>query len=120
MCYYTKFPEAIPLKRVDTMAVMDAMCEVFSRYGLPQSMLTDQGSVFMSKVVKGLCQTWEIDHIRTSPYHPQSDGALERWHACLKGMLKKQPVEGNRWDEVLKFCLFTYRDSPHCVTGFLT
>ena len=94
------------------------MCEVFSRYGLPQSILTDQGSVFMSKVVKDLCRTWEIDHIRTSPYHPESDGALERWNACLKGMLKKQPVEGNRWDKVLRFCLFAYRDSPHCVTGF--
>ena len=63
----------------------------------------DQGSVVMSKVVKDLCQTWEIDHIRISPYHPQSNGALERWHDCLKDMLQRQPVEGNRWNEVLKF-----------------
>ena len=87
MCYYTKFPEAIPLKRVDTKAVVDAMSEIFSRYGIPEAILTDQGSVYTFKVVKDLCKLWDIDHVRTSPYHPQSDGALERWHACLKGML---------------------------------
>ena len=32
--------------------------------------------------------------------------------------VEKQPVDGDRWDEVLKSCLFAYRDAPHCVTGF--
>ena len=85
MCLYTKFPEAIPLRRVDNHTVLDAMMEVFSRYGLPKVILTDQGSVFTSKLTRHMCKTFEIHKVRTSPYHPQSDGALERWHACLKG-----------------------------------
>ena len=72
----------------------------------------------MSKVVKDLCNLWDIQHIRTSPYHPQSDGALERWHACLKGMIKKKSIDKSMWDELVKFCLFAYRDTPHCVTGY--
>ena len=118
MCLFTKYPEAIPLKRVDNESVLDAMFEVFSRQGLPKTILTDQGSVFTSKVTRKMCQTFDIHKVRTSPYHPQSDGALERWHACLKGMFKKSDIEWKHWDRMLKYILFAYRDTPHCVTGF--
>ena len=118
MCLYTKYPEAIPLRRVDQETVLEAMLEVFSRHGLPKTILTDQGSVFMSKLTTKLWETLGVHRVRTSPYHPQSDGALERWHACLKGMLKKADKDIKYWDRHLKFLLFAYRDTPHCVTGF--
>ena len=118
MCLYTKYPEAIPLRRVDNETVLEAMIEIFSRHGLPKTILTDQGSVFMSKLTSQLWKTLGIHTVRTSPYHPQSDGALERWHACLKGMLKRSETELKFWDRHLKYLLFAYRDTPHCVTGF--
>ena len=118
MDMFTKYPEAIPLKRVDNEAVLEAMLEVFSRHGIPGTILTDQGSVFMSRLTKQVCQTLGIEQIRTSPYHPQSDGALERWHASLKGMLKRSEADLRYWDRHLRYLLFAYRDTPHCVTGF--
>ena len=118
MCLYTKYPEAIPLKRVDNESVLDAMLEIFARHGLPKTILTDQGSVFMSKLTSQLWKTLGVHRVRTSPYHPQSDGALERWNACLKGMLKRSEANLKYWDRHLKYLLFAYRDTPHCVTGF--
>ena len=118
MCLYTKFPAAIPLKRVDNESVLEAMFEIFSTYGLPGELLTDQGSVFTSKLTKAMCKEFDIKKIQTSPYHPQSDGALERWHACLKGMLKRSQCDIKLWDRQLKYLLFAYRSTPHCVTGF--
>ena len=118
MDMFTKYPEAIPLKKVDNESVLEAMLEVFSRHGIPEKILTDQGSVFMSRLTKQVCQTLGIGHIRTSPYHPQSDGALERWHASLKGMLKRSGADLKYWDRHLRYLLFAYRDTPHCVTGF--
>ena len=118
MCLYTKYPEAIPLRRVDNETVLEAMFEIFSRHGLPKVMLTDQGSVFTSKMTRLMCKTFDIHKVQTSPYHPQSDGALERWYACLKGMLKKSECDIKCWDKQLKYLLFAYRDTPHCVTGF--
>ena len=118
MCLYTKYPDAIPLKRVDNASVLDAMMQIFSRYGMPSELLTDQGSVFTSKLTALMCKTFNITKIRTSPYHPQSDGALERWHACLKGMIKRAGGKLSEWDQQLKYILFAYRDTPHCVTGF--
>ena len=118
MDLYSKYPEAIPLRRVDNEAVLEALLEVISRHGIPESILTDQGSVFMSRLTKSVCNTLGIEQIRTSPYHPQSDGALERWHACLKGMLKRSEADLKYWDRHLKYLLFAYRDTPHCTTGF--
>ena len=118
MCLYTKYPEAIPLKKVDNVTVLDAMMEIFSRHGFPAEILTDQGSVFMSKMTAHMCKTFEVHKVKTSPYHPQTDGALERWHACLKGMFKRSETDLKSWDKVLKYMLFAYRDTPHCTTGY--
>ena len=57
MCLYTKYPEAIPLRRVDNQTVLEAMLEIFARHGLPKTILTYQGMVFMSKLTKQLCVT---------------------------------------------------------------
>ena len=54
MCLFTKFPEAIPLKRVDNVTVLDAMMQIFSRYGMPKEL---QGSVFTSKLTCLMCKT---------------------------------------------------------------
>ena len=75
MCLYTKYPEAIPLKRVDNVTVLEGLMEVFSKHGFPKEILTDQGSVFMSRMTAHMCKTFEVHKVRTSPYHPQSDGA---------------------------------------------
>ena len=68
MDLFSKYPEAIPLKRIDNISVLEAMVEIFSRHGLPKVLLTDQGSVFTSRITSKI---FEVHKIRTSPYHPQ-------------------------------------------------
>ena len=118
MCLGSKYPEAVPLKRVDAQSVAEAMLEVFARTGLPREILTDQGSVFMGRMMKEMCKILGIKQIRTSPYHPQTDGCLERWHGSLKAMLRKCDNRQADWDRLLKYLLFAYRSSPHTNTGF--
>ena len=95
MYLFSKYPAAPPLKRVDTESVVEGLVEILSRHGLPETVLTDQGSVFMSGVKK-ICDTLGISQIRTSPYHPQSDGALEWWHACLNILDATRHLSGVR------------------------
>ena len=57
-------------------------------------------------------------HLKTTAYHPQSNGILERWHGALKGMLRKLGGVEREWDCLLKFCLLCYRSTPHTATGF--
>ena len=117
MDYGTKFPDAVPLRKVDAETVATAMVDIFSRYGLPREILTDQGTVFTSSLMCQLWQLLQITRVKTSPYHPQTDGMLERWHATLKGMLRKTRDLGKEWDDLLSYCLFVYRSAPHTNTG---
>ena len=64
--------------------------EVLAHTGIPKELLSDQGTVFMGKVMKETCRLLNINKLQTTPYHPQSNGILERWHMDLKGMLRKQ------------------------------
>ena len=50
--------------------------------------------------------------------YPQSNGVLERWHRCLKQMLRKIDKGQGQWDKLLKYCLLAYRETPHMVTGY--
>ena len=83
ICYFSRYPEANPLKRVDEISVASAMVEIFSRSALPSEILTGRGSVFVGKLMSQLCKMLDIKPIRTSPYHPETDGLLERWHSAL-------------------------------------
>lgn len=117
MDFASRYPEAIPLKRVDAQTVATALLEIISRYGIPEEILTDNGSVFTGKVMKSLFETLEIESIRTTPYHPQSNRMLERFHRTLKSILSKTEAL-EQWATALPITLFAARDTPHTATGF--
>ena len=54
--------------------------------------------------MKELCSTLEITHLKTSPYHPQTDSCLEWWYSSLKTMLRKKENRQHEWYRLLKFC----------------
>ena len=118
ICYFSSYPEAISLTKVDETSVAEAMIEIFSRCGLPAEILTYQGSVFMGKLMNQLCKLISIKPIHTSPYHPQTDGLLERWHADILAMLKQATNCKTDWDLFVPHVIFAYRQTPHSLTGF--
>ena len=79
---------------------------------------SDQGTMFMSKFTARLCKLLDIQKIKTNPWHPQTNGVLERWHSSLNGMMKRAEKAKTEWDKLLKFLLFAYCTMPHSVTGF--
>ena len=75
--YATRYPEAIPLKSIDAEHVAEELIKILSRMGIPKEILTDQGSNFTSQLLAELYRLLHVKAIRTSPYHPQTDGLVE-------------------------------------------
>uniref|UniRef100_A0A669CS17 ribonuclease H n=1 Tax=Oreochromis niloticus TaxID=8128 RepID=A0A669CS17_ORENI len=119
MCVATRFPEAIPLRTLKVKSVVKALVNFFSTFGLPKVVQTDQGSNFMSKIFAQVLQSLGVKHQKSSAYHPESQGALERFHQTLKSMMRKFCLEsGKEWDEGLPLLLLAVRESVQESLGF--
>jgi transposase InsO family protein len=117
--YATRYPEAVPMKHIDAASVAEELVKIFSRVGVPKEILTDQGTNFTSHLLTELYRMLHVRPIRTTPYHPQTDGLVERFNSTLKLMLRKTAVkEGVDWDVMLPYLLFAYREVPQASTGF--
>ena len=116
----SKFVQAIPIKVTDSKTVADKFVKhIVSCLGLPKVILSDQGSNFTSKLFKSICKIFGIEKVQTSAYHPQSNGALERYHAELKRYLRYFIDEDqSNWDEWVRLACFSYNTSVHSSSGF--
>ena len=111
--YMTRYPEAVALRTIDANAVAEELLSFFARVGVPEEILTDQGTNFTSQLLSEIYRLLQIKPIRTIPYHPQTDGLVERFNGTLKAMLKKTATEeGKDWDQLLPYLLFAYREVP--------
>uniref|UniRef100_A0A3Q3SYM0 Gypsy retrotransposon integrase-like protein 1 n=1 Tax=Mastacembelus armatus TaxID=205130 RepID=A0A3Q3SYM0_9TELE len=119
MCAATHYPEAVPLRSLKARAIVRALVKFFSTFGLPKHIQSDQGSNFMSKIFAQVMSELKIKHQTSSAYHPESQGALERFHQTLKNMIRKFCTESNReWDEGLPLLLFAVRETCQESLGF--
>ena len=117
--YATRYPEAIPLRNVTAKTVAEVLIDLFARYGIPEEILTDQGANFTSALLGELYRLIGVKAIKTSPYHPQTDGLVERFNRTLKSMLRKVlDGEKRNWDRMLPYVLFAYREVPQATLGF--
>lgn len=119
MCAATRFPEAIPIRSLRAKTIVKALVGFFSTFGLPRVVQTDQGTNFMSRVFNQILTQLHIKHIVSSPYHPESQGSLERFHQTLKTMLRTYCTESEKeWDEGLPLLLFAVRETVQESLGF--
>ena len=91
--YATRYPEAIPLHSIDAEHIAEELVKLFAWVGVPSEILTDQGSNFVSQLLAEVYHLLHIKPIRTSPYHPQTDGLVERFNQTLKSMLRRTAKE---------------------------
>ena len=115
----TRFPEAIPLKTITAKSVVEALLQFFTRYGLPVEIQSDQGSNFMSGLFQEVMYELGIKQLKSTPYHPESQGSIERFHQTMKNMFRAYIHEyPDSWDKGIQFVLFAIRDTPNESTGF--
>ena len=68
--YATRYPEAVPLKNIDTETVAEALLDMHRRLGIPEGVLSDQGTQFVSSCMQEVSRLLSINRLNTTPYHP--------------------------------------------------
>lgn len=118
--YFSKWTEAFPLPNQEACTVAKVLTEEWvCRFGVPRSLHSDQGRNFESTLFKELCDLLRMHKSHTSPYHPQSDGLIERFNRTLLDMLSFF-VEDNQlnWDILMPYVMLAYCSSVHASTLF--
>ena len=118
MCQTTRYP-AFPLRSINTKAIVKALSQFISIFGLPRVVQSDRGSNFTSKLFKDVLRQLGIKQNLATAYHAQSQGALERFHSMLKSLLRAYCVElGCDREEGLPWLMLAAREVTHESTGF--
>ena len=116
MDHYSNFPEYKLLGTVDSRAIIQWLENVFSRYGYPSTVLTDNGPQFVSQDFESYLNSVGICHIRTPVYNPETNGRVECFNRFL--LFGSQAMnEGDKWDDTVQSLVKSYRSIPLADNG---
>src|SRR5215813_6977525 len=108
--YFTKWPEAKALKEANAKEVSTFIYEdIICRHGCSQRILSDRGSHFNNRLVKELVDKFQVKHGFSTPYHPKTNGLVERFNRTLCEAMAKLTIHGQNWDNFIPSILFAYR-----------
>lgn len=115
----TRFPEAVPLRSIDSTTVAESLVTIFSRVGIPKEVISDQGRQFVSDLMGEVHRLLTTRPVFTAPYHPQANGICERFNGVLKNILRKVCLSHpRRWHLYIAPALFAVREMPHSSLKF--
>ena len=114
---HSKWPEIIPMSTTTANRTISEMRKVFSSYGCPEQLVSDNGPQFCSTEFGTFLKMNGVKHIRCSPYHPSSNGAVERLVQTFKRAMKVGVSITHLLDKALCSFLLSYRTTPHSTTG---
>lgn len=93
--------------------------KIILEHGVPEAVLTDQGTNFLNDIFKNTCKLLKINKLQTIAYHPESKDALERSHRTLAEYLRHYiNADQTDWDEWIPYAMFTYNTTPHTATEY--
>jgi len=115
--YLTKWPEAKALSEATAENVATFIYEnIICQHGCPTKLLSDRGTHFNNKMIEELTKRFQIRHHFSTPYHPQTNGLVERFNRTLCEALAKTATSTNEWDLFIAPILFAYRTSKNSTT----
>ena len=115
----TKYLILIPLRETTGESILTNLPDHYIHiFSAPNHILTDQGANFISELVKKFENLFLIKHVKTTAFHPQSNGALERTHGTIKVLLKTFMADNKtEWDQNLNLVCLAFNTATHESTG---
>ena len=118
--YYTRWVVAVAVPDCSAQTTAETLFnEYICKYGVPATILSDQGTHFHNQLMKAMSNLVGYDHKYSTTYHPQSNGMVERFNATFVPQIAKlQDKEYNNWDEFLLPVVFAYNTGVHSTTEY--
>jgi transposase InsO family protein len=109
--YVTKWVEEKSLQSASEQSVVYFLFNgIFTRFGVPQEIVTDQGTQFTSNLVKVVTEQYQIKHRKSTPYHPQANGQVESTNKVIESILTKTiQLHHKDWADILLEALWACR-----------
>ncbi|CAF4054104.1 unnamed protein product [Didymodactylos carnosus] len=114
--HFTRWVTAVALPDCKAETIYN---EYICKYGVPTTILSDQGNHFKNQLMDATAILLGHHHIYSTTYHPQTNGMIERFNATFVPQLAKlQDTESNNWDSFLPSVVFAYNTGQHNTTGY--
>lgn len=113
MCNLTKFLICIPIPNKEALTIAKNLVErIFLTFGLCSSILTDMGTEYCNQIFTETARMLNIQHLTSTPYHPQTLGGVERSHRTLNEYLRHYVTVSNEWDTLILYFAYCYNITP--------
>ena len=114
---HSKWPEVYLMTSTTSSRTVAVLRDMFARFGIPQQLVSDNRPQFVSQEFESFLSQNGVKHIKSSPYHPASNGAAERLVQTVKQSLQAACRRGVSMEQALAAFLMQYRTMPHSTTG---
>lgn len=114
---FTKFSFLRAVKSTKTKYVLEFLRDIFSTYGVPRKIISDQGSAFTAKKFTMFCQQNNIHHVKNAVATPRANGQVERLNRSILNVLLTSTLEEELWDENVKKVQFAINNLQNKTTG---
>lgn len=114
---YSKWVEVFKTKNITSSFTISKLREVFGRFGLIDTLVSDNGRQFTAEEFKVFMKSNNIKHILTAPGHPATNGQAENLVKTFKKTVLANLRDGENLDDIISLFLFDYRTTKHCSTG---
>ena len=113
--YFTRYVTAISLPNCTAKTTAESLFnEFFCQFGVPETIVSDRGTHFQNQLMANMRLLIGYNHIYSTPYHPQSNGIVERFNSTFISQISKlQDDELNNRDEYLEAVVFAYTSGSH-------
>ena len=114
-----KWFEVVPMKSTTASRTVEELRKLFAQHGLPEELVSDNGPQFIASEFEEFMRSNGVKHTKCAPYHPASNGQVERLVQILTTVLHKHTLDksGMSQSQRLQSFLLTYRTTPHATTG---
>ena len=114
---HSKWPEVVEMSSTTASKTLEELRRMFAAYGLPEQLVSDNGPQFGAEEFAVFMKRNGVKHTKVAPYHPSSNGAVERLVQTIKKAMRASKHSGLTLSQRLSSFLLTYQSTPHATTN---